>query len=1446
MKKIGLWCLGLCWAGIVGAAELSVDFTFSADDVELVAAGDYTVVGLADGARVVDEVGAPSIPAKFANVLIPSGAQNVSIAASGEWTLLAEGITPYPAQPRSPKSQAKPAFVPANARYASAAAWPAEIAAYQGDHEMQGYQFVSVRVNPLAYVAAEKKLYLREKVTVTVSYDAAPATKSVFSSQKAAFEPLVNSLVVNPAASKNFAPAVKKAAPRASAQYLIITRAALTNAFKPLQTSRASRFTTDMLTVESITNTYSGTDAQAKIRACIQYYVSNNATLYVVLGGDNTIVPSRGCWVDVDGETETAMPTDLYYSGLNGTWNSDGDSNYGETTDGVDMAWDVVVARIPVRTAAHATAYVDKLLAFESNPHRFDGKMLLGGMYAWDTYTGTSRPSDNCTNSDHHADFRYTAHTSVSDSEMWDRRLYRDGILPYWSASNSIALFCDTLTTWDTTFGSGNYAQNATNVKNKFNMGWFHMFFSGHGDTTLLGLETGSFSTTEAAAMTNTIVFAYTDACLTGGFDQGEPSLSEAFLRNANGGALIYMGCSRYGWGSPDETPASNTSDGGPSTIYGYKFYKRMHETTGRTIGTAFAMHKADMISASGTDDCERWIQFGMNLQGDPVLSLEPIGDQPPAIQPVQAQSVTVGQALSFSVTSTDGDGDTMRLTASGLPAGATFAGATGTVSISSTFNWTPAATGSYSVTFFAGDKDGTNSTVAGITVNPRAKPSLSTTPAGASVNAVVSNSFTLTVQAAEADGDTVSVGALSLPAWASFAGATGAAPVQVSMTGTPTVTGTYSAVFRAADADGAATSTVQIVVTEAPSVIDIGGYTLTQANAAYEYTLPAGTFIPVNGYVVVGRNTTKDLFESAWGVTLGENVVYLNSAGAMPVINGDETYTLSDASSALVEGPTPALTSGYTRQRIHATNDATLSGSWTSAAMASATPGSGGVGNGTAGLVINEYADAGAYANEFVELYYDGVAGSQPAQAPGIVVSGGTNQSVLTGGTLTFTVTATDPEDNDVILVADSKPAGSTFTDVEGASPQVGTFSWTPATTGSYEAVFVAADSADGMETTQRVAIAVLSSVGAAPVITVTGGTNQSATVSNALTFTVTATDPEDNDVILIDSAKPAGATFAGVEGASPQSCVFSWTPPAAGNYEAVFVAADAYDGAEATQRVAIAVTAPGTGGGMETFDNYSNSGSSYTTNTFTGQDGSTWTVGKGRGDISITGKAPTIRNQADAYIRSGTIAGGVGTLSFKYRKPFSDSTMGNQVYVIGQDSTYTGTVTAVPASTNEVLTFTATGVNVAGSFVLVISNTAATARMTVDDVEWTGYSTGGGTDTYEEWVADQGEDPETPEFVPEGDADGDGKTNYEEYMADTDPGDSNVAFEVTGDYANGTLSVEFPASTARYYQLVYSTNLTSGGTIVSNLGWGGTGTLATNIPPEWYGTIRVRLTAP
>jgi hypothetical protein len=701
MKKILWigWSVVLALATASLAATVSVDFTFAAEDVALVPAGEYVAIGLVGGSRVVDEVGAPAIPARFANVLLPAGARNVRISASGDLAPLAAGIVPYPAQPRRPKSKPRRAFAPANARYASAEPWPADIATFQGDHDMQGYRFVSVRVNPLAYVGAEKKLFLREKVTVTATYDEPIAAKSILPKQAALFGPLVDSLVANPGDAAAFAPAVKTVAPKAALDYLIVTSAALSNAFQRIADYRASAagggYTTRVLTTNFIGTTYSGSDIQAKIRACISNSVATLGTTMVLLGGDDTIVPDRDCYAyvpdDYEPSYEYEMPTDLYYSGLSGSWNSDGDARYGETNDGVDMAWDVVVGRLPMRTAEQVTNYLNKVMTYESGSPATN-KIILGGPYAWDTYTSNNRPSDDVT-VDGHAGFRSTspAHDSVSDSEAWLRRLYRDGIRSNWPAQ--VGLMCDTITSWD---GStcGDHLQSAANTVAAFNRNWTHLMFSGHGEPQGWGLESGDFTHASASGLTGLTAFVYTDACLTGHFDKNsntidgypyttEPCLGENFLRNARplGGALAYMGCARYGWGEPDAAPADNAARGGPSTEYAYKFYRRMYETTNRTLGTAFAMHKADMIGLSGTYDCERWIQFGMNLLGDPALKM-PGGVPAPSAPSFAANPgplvATVGVARAFTVSAAGNPAPGLALQGQTASAGYSFVPATG------------------------------------------------------------------------------------------------------------------------------------------------------------------------------------------------------------------------------------------------------------------------------------------------------------------------------------------------------------------------------------------------------------------------------------------------------------------------------------------------------------------------------------------------------------------------------------------------------------------------------------------------------------------------------------------------------------------------------------------------------------------------------------------------
>lgn len=71
-----------------------------------------------------------------------------------------------------------------------------------------------------------------------------------------------------------------------------------------------------------------------------------------------------------------------------------------------------------------------------------------------------------------------------------------------------------------------------------------------------------------------------------------------------------------------------------------------------------------------------------------------------PVLQPVPAQSVTVGNTLSFTVAATDADGDTPIFSADSLPQGAT-------LSAGGVFNWPNAApVGNYTMTYYANDND--------------------------------------------------------------------------------------------------------------------------------------------------------------------------------------------------------------------------------------------------------------------------------------------------------------------------------------------------------------------------------------------------------------------------------------------------------------------------------------------------------------------------------------------------------------------------------------------------------------------------------------------------------------------------------------------------------------------------------------------------------------------
>lgn len=176
--------------------------------------------------------------------------------------------------------------------------------------------------------------------------------------------------------------------------------------------------------------------------------------------------------------------------------------------------------------------------------------------------------------------------------------------------------------------------------------------------------------------------------------------------------------------------------------------------------------------------------------------------------------------------------------------------------------------------------------------------------------------------------------------------------------------------------------------------------------------------------------------------------------------------------------------------------------------------------------------------------------------------------QTACPGFPFTFTIAASDP-DGDAIAsltaTGTAITAGGTFT--SGLGNTSGTFSWTPALSGSFYATFTASNALSGSAST-----AISVGCGVLPFVDVP------ATVSgpegSPITFTVTASEADGPAIVSLTAsgtAITAGATFtagAPSPGGSSISGAFDWTPDftQAGTYSVTFTATSNFPGTAST----------------------------------------------------------------------------------------------------------------------------------------------------------------------------------------------------------------------------------------------------------------------------------------
>lgn len=381
-------------------------------------------------------------------------------------------------------------------------------------------------------------------------------------------------------------------------KYLIVTSADFVEAFKPLRDWKTQKgVRAEIISTETIDSIYKdeGVDTQERIKRCLKDYYDNYSLDWVLLGGDDSVVPVRECHIYSIQEPvyNTKVASDTYYANFEGdfSWNGDKDGHYGEVEDNVFLAPQIKVSRLPFKNKFQIEAYTEKLINYEKALYAgsWMNRMLLSGRI-----------------------LKEYMPSGISDTHHSTELLYKNYIQSSYSSLEK-HFFYDT----GNSFGyTGNDSiLNTSNLVKAFNTVEPHyMHMVTHGSSHLWQLDNGSFFASSDVSLlsnSNKPMIITTEACNASDFvNQPTSEMCEAFLMKANGGALAFWGSSTIG--------IVNLSDG-----FCGDFWENLNKTYYRFADAVIAA-KGLRIPYANSYNHYRTLILSMNAMGDPELTVYP------------------------------------------------------------------------------------------------------------------------------------------------------------------------------------------------------------------------------------------------------------------------------------------------------------------------------------------------------------------------------------------------------------------------------------------------------------------------------------------------------------------------------------------------------------------------------------------------------------------------------------------------------------------------------------------------------------------------------------------------------------------------------------------------------------------------------------------------------
>ena len=599
-------------SGSSSTGSILVELHFDSADISFDRYNGYDLISV-PGCRFTREIGKPALPAKSVFVALPANSDltGIEVVSCRTKTLSGEYII-LPAQPPIPTMAGAAAeFVPPGSVYDSSNMYPGAVCGGASVGSLRGYTILSFRVFPLQYSPAERRLILHEEIIIDVSYETpryaaadagdgdAVGDAGITGREDDEFYRMAAGLVANPGdvsrampttrsiAEDRIMPLSKSTLPDGNAEYVIITNGSLEDEFQRLADWKTKKgVPATVVNTSWIESSYAGTgvDTQERIRNFINDTYTAWGTKWVLLGGDTNIIPCRGGYGWVNGSAalteesyeDKAIPADLYYSDLDGDWDANGNLTYGEVNDSVDLYPDVFVGRAPVDSVAEARTFVNKTLRYEKNPPPNYTRDILFLAEYLDAETDGGDTKDMI-----EADCMLENFSLV--------KLYeRYGNLGKGSAMDELNRGC--------------------NIVNHIGHGWYSGFSVGSG-------WIGNSDVSSLANSPRNFIL-YTISCNSNNFERD--SVSERYMNNEGGGSVGYIGNSRYGWYDPELPPGE-----GPSDLYDREFFNITFNESAYRLGEVVGYSKVRYIPLSQEDgDAMRWLQYAINLLGDPELPI--------------------------------------------------------------------------------------------------------------------------------------------------------------------------------------------------------------------------------------------------------------------------------------------------------------------------------------------------------------------------------------------------------------------------------------------------------------------------------------------------------------------------------------------------------------------------------------------------------------------------------------------------------------------------------------------------------------------------------------------------------------------------------------------------------------------------------------------------------